>query len=77
MADLPFESTIRDFIWKINDELERVRVEIDKTGIRTIDSTGERYSPAYVWESTLKRLHSICTSAISSNIEYRKHTKKN
>lgn len=72
MTDLPFESHIRTFMYKINDEIDKVENEIN-----TIKSTDPKLDDYYKWLAALNKLSASCTSATSVNISFRRKTNKN
>lgn len=69
MSDLPFSSTIRDFVFKINDEIEKVRKLQQKSGW-----THEQEMWLSGWALQLQKLASQCSTVSSYEIDVRKHT---
>ena len=77
MEYLPFESSIREFMWKINDELDRVSKELNKVADKSRSVKTPELDPIFMWKMGLQKLHAECSAAISKNIKYRSETRKN
>ena len=71
MNELPFETVIREFMWKIEKEYNKMSQIIDMS--KPVDK-----KQAYIeWRYSLERLASVCSSSISDNLSFRKLLNKN